>query len=60
FGAGGRDVIDVSAYLKAGIKVTVQDVGDDTVISLGSENSITLVGIDAQHLSSNAAGFVYS
>lgn len=60
FGVGGRDILDISAYIKAGVKSVVQEVGHDTVISFSSGDSITLVGIDADHVKAGAVGFVYT
>ena len=59
FGVGGRDMIDVSAYLKAGLKAAVQEVGEDTVISFASGDSITLIGVDSHHVAATSTGFVY-
>lgn len=59
FGFGGRDAIDVQAYLKAGLKPVVHDTGHDTVISFGTGETITLTGVDAHHVSATATGFVY-
>lgn len=60
FGAGGRDVIDLSDYFKIGAKAVVTDTGDDTVIKLSTGDTITLVGVDAYHVTATKLGFIYT
>lgn len=59
FGAGGRDTIDLSTWLKAGVKPTVTQTEDGAVIELFGVNSITLLGVDAGDLLQTSTGFVY-
>lgn len=59
FGFDGADRIDTSAYMKAGYKAVMTQVGEDTVISFGTGDSITLTGVDAHHVSATSTGFVY-
>ncbi|HEX5378156.1 MAG TPA: right-handed parallel beta-helix repeat-containing protein [Phenylobacterium sp.] len=52
-----HDVIDVSAYLKAGYKAVLTDVGTDVKISFATGDSIILTGIHAKDLSATGTGF---
>lgn len=60
FGTGGRDTIDVLAYFKVGAKVSVVDAGEDTVLHVSSGETITLIGVDSQHLTATYSGFIYT
>ena len=59
FGAGGRDVIDLSAYFRAGIKASVASVDGDAIVKLASGDTIVLTGVDVSHLKADTIGFVY-
>jgi Ca2+-binding RTX toxin-like protein len=52
-----HDVIDLSAYYKAGLKATLIDVGADVKISFNTGDSITLMGIHASDLTPTWNGF---
>ena len=54
-----RDLIDVSAYLKAGLKPVLQDVGSDVVISFSNGDSITVLGVHASQLGYSQYGWVF-
>lgn len=56
FSAG--DAIDIYAYLKSGMSPSIQDVGDDVVLSFANGDSITLMGVDPSILKSAYYGFV--
>jgi Ca2+-binding RTX toxin-like protein/beta-glucanase (GH16 family) len=59
FGAGGtNDIIDISAFLKAGIRPTITDTGADTLISFNTGDSIRLLGIHPQELQPHTLGYV--
>ena len=58
FGVGGADVIDISAFLKAGIRPTISYTGADTMISFNTGDSIRLLGIQPQELQPHALGYV--
>ncbi|WP_332769841.1 calcium-binding protein, partial [Phenylobacterium sp.] len=59
FGAGGaRELIDYSAYAKAGVKFTITDLGTDTLIQFDTGNSIRLTGVDAHELQSTGTSFI--
>ncbi len=60
FGVGGRDVLDLSAYLKAGIKAYVEVVDDGTMIKLTTGDTITLTGVDPSHLKVDGVGFIHT
>lgn len=50
-GAGSWvDNIDISAFIKAGLKPTVTDVGQDALISFTNGDSITVLGLHANDL----------
>lgn len=57
FGKGGHDVLDVSAFLKAGLKAMIHDVGADVTIGFSSGETITLTGVHASNLIATSAGF---
>ena len=57
FSAADHDVIDISNYLRAGLNPVLHDVGADVVISFGSGDSITLMGVHAGSLLATSAGF---
>jgi Ca2+-binding RTX toxin-like protein len=53
-----HDAIDITAYMKAGAKVIVTDVGTDVQISFsGTTDAITLTGVHAKDLVSTFYGF---
>lgn len=56
FSAG--DAIDIYAYLKGGLAPSIQDVGDDVVLSFANGDSITLMGVDPSILKAAYYGFV--
>jgi Ca2+-binding RTX toxin-like protein len=56
---GDHDTIDTSAYIRAGIKATVVDHGNDAVISFSSGDSITLLGVHAHDLVATATGYAH-
>ncbi|MDP3854028.1 calcium-binding protein, partial [Phenylobacterium sp.] len=59
FGASGaRELIDYSAYAKAGVKFTITDLGTDTLIQFDTGNSIRLTGVDAHELQSTGTSFI--
>ena len=58
FGAGKEhDVLDISAYLKAGLKPILHDVGANLEISFTTGDSITLVGVHAANVIATSSGF---
>jgi len=59
FGAGGKDAVDLRPYLAAGYKPTLAQVGNDTVINLGTGDDVTLLGVSLAHVQSNWNGFNY-
>lgn len=52
------DQIDIYAYVKAGITVTVQDAGADVVLNFSNGDAITLIGVEPSLLKSVYYGFV--
>ncbi|MDP3594712.1 MAG: right-handed parallel beta-helix repeat-containing protein [Phenylobacterium sp.] len=59
FGANGdHDTIDISSYLRAGLKPILTDAGSDVVISFKTGESITLVGVDLHDLTATSKGFI--
>ena len=56
---GDKDLIDVYAFIKAGYKATLTDVGSDAKISFATGDSITVTGYHAKDLVMNAAGTGY-
>lgn len=60
FGAGGeKDVLDISSYLRAGMKPVVTDVGANVIISFSNGDAITLIGVDAHELTPVAKGYAF-
>lgn len=60
FGAGGEhDVIDVSAFYKAGLKATLVDSAAGVTISFSSGDSIFVQGVHPGSLHATAAGWVF-
>jgi Ca2+-binding RTX toxin-like protein len=58
FGAGtDRDTLEILAYKQAGVTWTVKDVGADTMINFSSGDSITLLGVHANQLTSTSTGW---
>jgi Ca2+-binding RTX toxin-like protein len=58
FGANGdHDTINTVAYMRAGVKATVADHGNDAVISFSTGDSITLLGVHAHDLVATATGY---
>jgi hypothetical protein len=58
FGANGdHDTINTVAYMRAGVKTTVTDHGNDAVISFSTGDSITLLGVHAHDLVATATGY---
>ena len=57
FSKTDHDVIDVSAFLKAGYKAVLTDVGADVKISFATGDAIVLTGIHAKDLIATSAGF---
>jgi parallel beta-helix repeat protein len=55
--AGTHDVIDLSAYIKAGYSPTLTDSGANVIIGLEPGHSITLLGVHADNLVHTATGF---
>ncbi|MDP3746269.1 MAG: right-handed parallel beta-helix repeat-containing protein [Phenylobacterium sp.] len=56
--SGARESIDYSAYAKAGVKLTIIDLGADTLIQFDTGNSIRLTGVDPHELQSTGTNFV--
>ncbi|MDO7844607.1 pre-peptidase C-terminal domain-containing protein [Sphingomonas immobilis] len=56
----GNDLLNLTAFLKAGFKPMLTDQGNDTIISFGNGDSIKLLGVHANQLVSNAYGFVHA
>lgn len=60
FGAGNaKDLIDLSALIKAGIRPILSDSGAGMVISAPGGHSITLLGVDPHELTATSTGYVY-
>jgi Ca2+-binding RTX toxin-like protein len=57
---GEQDSLDLSAYLKAGIKVAITQVGNDTLVSLDQGNSITLINVHATDLHASSTGYFFN
>jgi Ca2+-binding RTX toxin-like protein len=58
FSKTDHDAVDITAYMKAGAKVILTDVGTDVQISFGaSTDVITLTGVHAKDLVSTFYGF---
>ncbi|TCQ03036.1 pre-peptidase C-terminal domain-containing protein [Sphingomonas sp. PP-CC-3A-396] len=53
------DSIDLRAYLDSGLQSTISKVGNDTVISFATGDTIKLLGADPSSLSANWGGFAY-
>lgn len=51
---GDADKLDLSNYLKVGLKPVFTDVGNDIVVSFGNGDQITLVGVHADNLTTFA------
>lgn len=59
FGANGdHDSLDLSSFLRAGLKATLTDVGENLVISFKGGEEITLMGVHAHDLTATAKGFI--
>jgi Ca2+-binding RTX toxin-like protein len=57
---GDHDILDISAFLNAGMKPTLTDVGNDTIISFAnSAATITLLSIHSHDLIANSLGFTH-
>jgi Ca2+-binding RTX toxin-like protein len=56
FGAG--DTLDISAYLKLGLKPILQDAGSDVTLTFSTGDSIKLMGVHAADLHASSLGFV--
>ncbi len=57
FGAGGTDVLDISGYLKMGMKPVFHDVGHAVALTFSNGDSISLTGINSWNLHATSAGF---
>jgi Ca2+-binding RTX toxin-like protein len=56
--AGTHDIIDLSAYIKAGVTPTLTNSGTNVVIGLEPGHSITILGIQANELIHTATGYI--
>jgi Ca2+-binding RTX toxin-like protein len=56
--AGTHDVIDLSAYIKAGHSPTLTNSGANVIIGLEPGHSITLLGVHADNLIHTSTGFM--
>ena len=52
-----HDAIDISSFLKAGLKAVLTDVGYDVSISFSTGDSIVLTGVHAKDLIATTTGF---
>lgn len=61
FGSGpGKEMLDISAFIRAGLAPTVSQIGDSAVISFTNGDSITLMGIQASELgASSKVGWMF-
>ncbi len=59
FGAGGADVVDLSALIQAGIRPTLHDSPVGAVIAVSGGYSITLIGVDPHELNATGSGYVF-
>jgi hypothetical protein len=57
FSKTDHDAIDLSAFMKAGYKATLTDVGTDLKISFSTGDSIVLTGVHAKDLVATFYGF---
>jgi Ca2+-binding RTX toxin-like protein len=61
FGANGdADTLDISALLKAGVKVTLADVGANAVLTFSNGQTITLQNVQVENLVSTGTGYAMS
>lgn len=59
FGYGGKDTLDISAWISAGYKSSVSMVGADTYITDGKGDVIILTGVASSHLQATSTGFAF-
>ena len=58
FASGDHDVLDISAYLKAGYKATLTDINaTDMKVSFSTGDTIILTGVHAKDLIATTVGF---
>ena len=59
FGVGGRDALDLTSFIGARVKYAAADVGANTVITFGTGETITLVGVHVSDLTATSTGYIY-
>ncbi len=57
FGTGGADVLDISGYLKMGLKPVFHDVGHSVALTFSNGDSISITGVNSWNLHPTAVGF---
>lgn len=61
FGADGeKDVLDISSYLRVGMKPVFTEVGENLVVSFSNGDAITLIGVHAHDLTPVAKGYAFA
>ena len=57
FGAGGKDVLDLSGYLKMNLRPVFHDVGHDVALTFSNGDSISITGVNSWNLHATSTGF---